>query len=86
MQKEEHDFTAQLQSGKIPKVSRLMVVCGELEETSLERDDAIAFAKRMEPLSAYGLRSKSELYMSEGHITVPSRSVTSTLRFAFAWP
>lgn len=86
MQKEEHDFVARLQAGKIPAVSRLMVVCGELEETSLERDDAVAFAKRMEPLSAYGLRTKSEVYMGEGHITVPSRSVTSTLRFAFAWP
>ncbi|MDH7637695.1 alpha/beta hydrolase [Sphingomonas oryzagri] len=86
MQKEEHDFVARLQSGKIPQVSRLMVVCGELEETSLERDDAVAFAKRMELLSGYGLRTKSEVYMGEGHITVPSRSVTSTLRYAFAWP
>lgn len=86
MRKEEHDFVERLEAGKIQQVSRLMVVCGELEETSLERDDAVAFAKRMEPMSAYGLRTKSEVYMGEGHITLPSRSVTSTLRFAFAWP
>jgi predicted alpha/beta superfamily hydrolase len=86
MRKEERDFVTRLESGKIANVSRLMVVCGELEETSLERDDAVAFAKRMEPLSAYGLRTKWEVYAGEGHITVPSRSVTSTLRYAFAWP
>jgi predicted alpha/beta superfamily hydrolase len=86
MLKEEHEFTAQLQAGTIPKVARLMVVCGENEETLLERWDAEALAKRMEALSGYGLRTRSEVYIGEGHITVPSRSVTSSLRFAFSWP
>lgn len=86
MLKEEHDFVARLQSGAIPNVARLMVVCGENEETSLERWDAEALARRMEALSGYGLRTRSEVYIGEGHITVPSRSVTSSLRFAFAWP
>jgi predicted alpha/beta superfamily hydrolase len=86
MHREERDFAARLKTGKIPKVSRLMVVCGEREETVLERWDAESFAKRMEPLSEFGLRTRSEVYAGEGHITVPSRSVTSTLRFAFAWP
>jgi predicted alpha/beta superfamily hydrolase len=86
MLKEEQAFSARLQAGKIPNVSRLMVVAGELEETTLERLDPEQFAKRMEPLSAYGLRSRSETYAGEGHMTVPSRAVTQTLRFAFSWP
>jgi predicted alpha/beta superfamily hydrolase len=86
MLKEERDFAARLQADKIGKVARLMVVAGERDETALERWDPQAFAKRMEPLSAYGLRSRFELYPGEVHITVPSRSVTETLRFAFTWP
>jgi len=86
MLQEEHDFIARLQAGTISSVPRLMVVCGENEETVLERWDAEALAKRMEALSGYGLRTRSEVYVGEGHITVPSRSVTSSLRFAFSWP
>lgn len=86
MLKAERDFAARLQAGKIPKVSRLMVVAGGREETVLERWDPEAFVKRIEPLSAYGLRVRSEIYPSEGHMTVPSRAVPETLRFAFSWP
>lgn len=86
MQREEHAFAAALAAGRTTRVSRLMVVWGELEETALERWDAEAFAKRMEPLSAFGLRTRSERFAGETHITVPSRSVPSALRFAFAWP
>lgn len=84
--KEERDFAARLQAGKIPRVGRLMVVAGGLEETALERWDAEALIKRLEPLSAYGLRTRSEIYPDEGHMTVPIRSVSQTLRFAFSWP
>jgi len=83
---EERDFAARLQEGKIPKLARLMVVSGDREETSVERWDAEAFVKRAEPLSAYGLRLKSEIYVGEGHMTVPVRAVAETLRFAFSWP
>jgi predicted alpha/beta superfamily hydrolase len=86
MVQEERDFTARLQAGKIAKVSRLMVVAGEHEEVALERWDAEAFAKRMEPLSAHGLRTRSEVYKGEGHMTVPIRAVADTLRFAASWP
>ncbi len=86
MLKAERAFSARLQAGKISKVSRLMVVAGELEEVALERWDAEAFVKRMEPLSAYGLTTRSEIYVGEGHMTVPIRSVSQTLRFAFTWP
>lgn len=86
MLKEEHDFAASLKAGKIPKVSRLMVVAGDREETVLERWDPESFVKRIEPLSAYGLRVRSEIYVGEGHMTVPSRSAAEALRFAFSWP
>lgn len=86
MLKEERDFAARLQAGKIARVSRIMVVAGDRDETALERWDPEAFARRIEPLSAWGLRSRFELYQGEVHITVPSRSVTETLRFAFTWP
>lgn len=86
MRAEERDFTARLQAGKVPKVSRLLVVAGEREEDVLERWDPEDFVKRMEPLSAHGLRTRWQLYAGEGHITVPSRAVTDTLRFAFSWP
>jgi predicted alpha/beta superfamily hydrolase len=86
MQKEERDFTAKLQAGKIPKVSRMLIVAGDREEAIVERWDGEDFAKRIEPLSAYGLRSRSQIYVGEGHMTVPSRAITDTLRFAFTWP
>lgn len=86
MQREERDFAAALKDGRTRKVGRLMVVWGEREETILERWDAEAFVRRMDPLSAYGLRTRSEAYENETHITVPSRAVTGTLRFAFTWP
>ena len=86
MQKEERDFAARLRAGQVPNPSHLMVVWGELEETPLERWDAEAFVKRMEPLSAYGLRTRSEQFAGETHITVPIRSVPAALRFACVWP
>jgi predicted alpha/beta superfamily hydrolase len=84
---EERAFAAKLAQGKLQgPVSRLRLVTGELDETAVERTDAISLAKRLEPLSAYGLRSEFEMFEGETHITVPSRSITSTLRFAFTWP
>jgi predicted alpha/beta superfamily hydrolase len=84
--KEERDFAARLQAGKVPKVSRLLVVAGDREEAILERWDAEDFVKRMEPLSAHGLRTRSEVYAGEGHMTVPVRAVPDSLRFALYWP
>jgi len=84
---EERAFAAKLTQGKITgPVSSVRLVTGELDETAVENTDAVALAKRLEPLSAYGLRSEFEMFKGETHITVPSRSVTSTLRFAFTWP
>lgn len=86
MLKKERDFADRLRTGRVPKVSRLLVVSGELEENMLERWDAEEFIRRIEPLSAYGLRTRFEIYAGEGHMTVPSRAVADTLRFAFSWP
>ncbi|TCP31027.1 alpha/beta hydrolase-fold protein [Sphingomonas sp. BK235] len=86
MQEEERRFAAALQAGRTRKVARLLVVWGEREETILERWDAEAFVRRMDPLSAYGLRTRSEAFADEVHITVPVRAVSTTLRFAFTWP
>lgn len=84
---EERAFAARLTQGKVQgPISSVRVVTGELDETAVENSDAVALAKRLEPLSAYGLRSEFEMFKGETHITVPSRSVTSTLRFAFTWP
>ncbi|HTH26857.1 MAG TPA: alpha/beta hydrolase-fold protein [Sphingobium sp.] len=84
--KEERDFAARLAAGKVPRVSRLLVVAGDREEAILERWDAEDFVKRMAPLSAYGLRTRSEIFEGEGHMTVPVRAVPATLRFATNWP
>lgn len=42
-----------------------------------------AFAKRLELLSGYGLRTRFRRYEEEGHMSVPARAVTDTLRFVF---
>jgi predicted alpha/beta superfamily hydrolase len=84
---EERAFAERLAQGSLKgPVSRLRLVTGELDETAVERTDAAALAKRLEHLSGYGLRSEFEMFEGETHITVPSRSITSTLRFAFTWP
>jgi predicted alpha/beta superfamily hydrolase len=84
--KEERDFAARLKAGNVPKVSRLLVVAGDREEAILERWDAEDFVQRIAPLSAYGLRTRSEIFAGEGHMTVPVRAVPATLRFAVNWP
>jgi predicted alpha/beta superfamily hydrolase len=79
---EERDFTARLTSGKVGKTSRLMVVVGGRD---IDDDPYVgeAFAKRLELLSGYGLRTRFRRYEEEGHMSVPARAVTDTLRFVF---
>lgn len=79
---EERDFTARLTSGKVGKTSRLMVVVGGRD---IDDDHYVgeAFAKRLELLSGYGLRTRFRRYEEEGHMSVPARAVTDTLRFVF---
>jgi len=79
---EEREFTARLTSGKVGKTSRLMVVVGGRD---IDDDPymAEALANRMDLLSGYGLRTRFRRYDGEGHLTVPARAVTDTLRFVF---
>ncbi|MFC3053483.1 alpha/beta hydrolase [Kordiimonas pumila] len=84
---EERAFTKSLMQMKItPPMSRIMVVAGDLEAHVANVWDSESLAKRLEPLSAYGLRSRFEMLEGETHLTVPSRAVTAALRFAFALP
>jgi predicted alpha/beta superfamily hydrolase len=80
--REEREFTSRLSSGKVGETSRLMVVVGGRD---IDDDPymAEAFAKRMDSLSGYGLRVRFRRYDGEGHMTVPARAVTETLRFVF---
>jgi predicted alpha/beta superfamily hydrolase len=79
---EEREFTARLTNGKVGKTSRLMVVVGGRDRDD-EPDVAEAFAKRMELLSGFGLRTRFRRYDEEGHMSVPVRAVPDTLRFVF---
>ena len=77
---EEREFTARLTSGKVGKTSRLMVVVGGRDVD----DDpylAEAFVRRLDLLSGHGLRTRFLRYDDEGHMSVPARAVTDTLRF-----
>ena len=78
----ERDFTTRLTSSKAGKTSRLLVVIGRRDVD----DDpylAEALVRRLDRLSGYGLRSRLIWYEEEGHMTVPARAVTDTLRFVF---
>jgi uncharacterized protein len=84
---EEREFSAHLASGRTKgALARLLLVVGGREETRAEQWDAGALARRLEPLSAYGLRSQYETFGAEPHLGVPTRAITDAMRFAFAWP
>jgi predicted alpha/beta superfamily hydrolase len=86
MLQQERGFADRLKAGRVPRVSRLLLLVGERDETALERWDGEDLAVRLRPLSQYGLRTRSETYAGEGHMTVPVRAVADTLRFVFTWP
>jgi predicted alpha/beta superfamily hydrolase len=79
---EERDFTVRLTSGKVGKTSRLLVVIGRRD---VDDDPYLAesLVRRLDRLSGYGLRTRLIWYEEEGHMTVPARAVTDTLRFVF---
>jgi predicted alpha/beta superfamily hydrolase len=78
--REERDFAARLTGGKVNPPSRLMVVVGDVDRDD-NPDVAQACAKRLELLSGYGLRTRFLRFEREGHMSVPARAVTETLRF-----
>lgn len=82
MLREERGFAAGLRSGRIVRMSRVMVVVGA-QDSDDDPEPARALASRLDLLSGYGLNSRFLRYEDEIHITVPARTVTDTLRFVF---
>lgn len=82
---EERAFARRLSeaNGARP-VSRVLVLVGEHEENVAMVWDAEALARRLEPLSAFGLRSRFQMLDGEAHVSALPRGITTTLRFAFA--
>jgi predicted alpha/beta superfamily hydrolase len=80
---EERAFTDRLAAGKITgRPSRLLLLTGERDTAVTISWDAESLLRRLEPLSAYGLRTQFETFVGETHITVPYRAITPTFRFA----
>lgn len=84
---EERSFRARLeQDPSHGHGVRVMVLVGELEDVRATVDDSVALGNRLQELSMYGVRSSFEILDDETHITVPNRSVTTTMRAAMDWP
>lgn len=84
---EEAAFRAALRSATPPeRVARLLLLVGEGEEAPVTVIDNRALAARLQALSADGLRSRFMLLEEEGHLSVPHRALTTTLRWANQWP
>lgn len=80
---EEAAFRAQvLKTPDTGKATSLLLMAGEREEEGNIPGDTKALAQRMAALSAQGLRSDFIMLDEETHISVPSRSVTASLRAA----
>lgn len=80
---EERAFADRLAAGKIAgRPSRLLLVTGERDTAVTITWDAESLKRRLEPLSAYGLRMQFEKFEGETHITVAYRAITPAFRFA----
>lgn len=79
---EERAFAERLAGGQAGRTSRLMVVVGDLDIDD-DPEPARALVDRLDRLSGYGLRVRLQRYPGEIHVSVPARSVTDVLRFAF---
>lgn len=65
---------------------RIMILAGKNEEARVTVIDSVAMAERLTELSAWGVRSEFELFPGETHMSVPSRAVTTALRYAMQQP
>jgi predicted alpha/beta superfamily hydrolase len=79
---DERVFVARLADGRVGRNSRLMVVVGD-RDTDDDPEPARALVARLDRLSGQGLRVRLLRYPDEVHVTVPARSVTDVMRFAF---
>ncbi|RVQ66365.1 alpha/beta hydrolase [Croceicoccus ponticola] len=75
-----------LASKRVERISRLLVLIGAEEEYPVMVDDSVALVERLRPLSGYGMRARIEVLEDERHLTVPSRSITPTMRIAMESP
>ncbi len=80
--KEERAFSERLTSGRIGTTSKLMVVVSDQDKDD-DPEPARALVDRLDRLSGYGMRVRLHRYTDEAHVTVPARSATDVLRFAF---
>ena len=84
---EERAFAGQVTAGHIKgEPSRLLLLTGEQDDTASITWDTGALAQRLAPLSAYGLRTVFAAFPGEGHMSVPYRAITPTLRFVAGKP
>src|SRR3546814_10703318 len=65
--RDERDFVARLESGKVGKTSRLMIVVGG-RDIDDDPEPARALADRFDRLSGRGLRVRFKRYEEEGHM------------------
>lgn len=79
---DERAFSARLATGKINRTSRLMVVIGD-RDIDDDPEPSSALVERLARMSGHGLRVRLRRYPDEVHVTVPARSVSDVLRFAF---
>jgi len=79
---DERAFAERLAGGEAGRTSRLMVVVGD-RDTDDDPEPARALVDRLDRLSGQGLRVRLQRYPEEVHVSVPARSVTDVLRFAF---
>ena len=84
---EERAFAQRLATDRIAgRIARLLLVSGDRDDTATITWDAQALARRLDPLSADGLRTRLTILEGEEHVTVPYRAITPTLRFVVGVP
>lgn len=72
--------------GAAARRTRLLLLAGEYETEGSIAQDTAALAKRLAPLSGFGVRSEFMMLDGETHVTVPHRSITVTMGMAMRWP
>lgn len=79
----ERDFTARVTRGDVDvRQTSLLLAVGEAEPAQ-EVDDVIALERRLQPLSAWGLRTGLHREPGEDHMSLPPSIVSQVLRDVF---
>jgi predicted alpha/beta superfamily hydrolase len=79
----ERDFTARVKRGEVDvRQTSLLLAVGEAEPAQ-EVEDVVALERRLQPLSAWGLRTGLHRKPSEDHMSLPSSIVSQVLREVF---